>query len=116
MLDTETTFEFSRLVGDASTSASWSRAGLTNKHTRRKYQNNKNINVKKMSSASEEPSDVPAAIAAPAATSEVVVDALPYIDHGYDEPGVREAVSRFRVECTIWIFPSRVGNSSPVNL
>ncbi len=25
-------------------------------------------------------------------TSEtVVVDALPYIDHGYDEPGVREA-------------------------
>jgi hypothetical protein len=32
---------------------------------------------------------------------EVVVDALPYIDQGYDEPGVREAVwvhnkSRFR--------------------
>ena len=26
-------------------------------------------------------------------TSVVVVDALPYIDHGYDEPGVREAVS-----------------------
>ncbi|CAG0882135.1 unnamed protein product [Darwinula stevensoni] len=24
-------------------------------------------------------------------TQEVVVDALPYIDHGYDEPGVREA-------------------------
>jgi len=24
-------------------------------------------------------------------SSEVVVDALPYIDHGYDEPGVREA-------------------------
>ena len=24
---------------------------------------------------------------------EVVVDALPYYDHGYDEPGVREAVS-----------------------
>lgn len=24
---------------------------------------------------------------------EVVVDALPYIDHEYDEPGVREAVS-----------------------
>ncbi len=24
----------------------------------------------------------------------VLVDALPYIDHGYDEPGVREAVSR----------------------
>ena len=23
---------------------------------------------------------------------EVVVDALPYIDQGYDEPGVREAV------------------------
>lgn len=23
----------------------------------------------------------------------VVVDALPYIDQGYDEPGVREAVS-----------------------
>ena len=46
-----------------------------------------------MSSAAEEPSDAPAAIAAPVATSEVVVDALPYIDHGYDEPGVREAVS-----------------------
>ena len=40
--------------------------------------------------AAEELSDAPAAIAA--ATSEVVVDALPYIDHGYDEPGVREAV------------------------
>lgn len=24
---------------------------------------------------------------------EVVVDALPYIDQGYDDPGVREAVS-----------------------
>lgn len=24
---------------------------------------------------------------------EVVIDALPYIDHEYDEPGVREAVS-----------------------
>lgn len=23
---------------------------------------------------------------------EVIVDALPYIDQGYDEPGVREAV------------------------
>lgn len=26
---------------------------------------------------------------------EVVVDALPYIDQGYDEPGVREAVRFF---------------------
>lgn len=26
---------------------------------------------------------------------EVVVDALPYIDQGYDEPGVREAVSDY---------------------
>ena len=25
------------------------------------------------------------------AAAEVIVDALPYIDHGYDEPGVREA-------------------------
>lgn len=25
---------------------------------------------------------------------EVVVDALPYIDQGYDEPGVREAVRK----------------------
>jgi pre-mRNA-splicing factor SPF27 len=24
---------------------------------------------------------------------EVIVDALPYIDQGYDEPGVREAVN-----------------------
>lgn len=24
---------------------------------------------------------------------EVIVDALPYIDQGYDEPGIREAVS-----------------------
>lgn len=27
---------------------------------------------------------------------EVVVDALPYIDQGYDEPGVREAVSFYQ--------------------
>ena len=47
-----------------------------------------------MPPAAEEISDAPpAAIAAPAGTGEVVVDALPYIDHGYDEPGVREAVS-----------------------
>lgn len=26
-------------------------------------------------------------------TSDILVDALPYIDQGYDEPGVREAVS-----------------------
>lgn len=26
-------------------------------------------------------------------TSEVIVDALPYIDLGYDEPGVRDAVN-----------------------
>lgn len=25
---------------------------------------------------------------------EVIVDALPYIDQGYDDPGVREAVSK----------------------
>ena len=25
----------------------------------------------------------------------ILVDALPYIDHGYDEPGVREAVRFF---------------------
>ena len=25
----------------------------------------------------------------------ILVDALPYIDHGYDEPGVREAVRIF---------------------
>ena len=28
--------------------------------------------------------------------SSVVVDALPYIDLGYDEPGVREAVSDYQ--------------------
>lgn len=28
---------------------------------------------------------------------EVVVDALPYIDQGYDEPGVREAVNKIQV-------------------
>lgn len=28
-------------------------------------------------------------------SGEVVVDALPYIDQGYDEPGVREAVCSF---------------------
>lgn len=27
-----------------------------------------------------------------AQSTEVIVDALPYIDQGYDEPGVREAV------------------------
>lgn len=26
---------------------------------------------------------------------EVIVDALPYIDQGYDEPGIREAVRHF---------------------
>ena len=45
----------------------------------------------------EDASDAPAAIAAAsAATNEVVIDALPYIDHGYDEPGVREAVGNGR--------------------
>jgi len=34
-----------------------------------------------------------AAAAVPAAVP-VIVDALPYIDHGYDEPGVREAVRK----------------------
>ncbi len=28
---------------------------------------------------------------------EVIVDALPYIDQGYDEPGIREAVSSFNI-------------------
>lgn len=28
---------------------------------------------------------------------EVLVDALPYIDQGYDEPGVREAVSLLKL-------------------
>lgn len=28
-------------------------------------------------------------------SGEVIVDALPYIDQGYDEPGVREGVSNF---------------------
>lgn len=28
-------------------------------------------------------------------SQDVIVDALPYIDTGYDEPGVREAVSIF---------------------
>lgn len=32
------------------------------------------------------------------ASSTVVVDALPYIDHGYDEPGVREAVGVIFIE------------------
>ena len=30
---------------------------------------------------------------------EVVVDALPYFDQGYDEPGVREAV-----RCSAWYY------------
>lgn len=36
-----------------------------------------------------------------AQSSEVIVDALPYIDQGYDEPGVREAVRKIKVfgEC-----------------
>jgi len=33
---------------------------------------------------------------------EVVVDALPYFDQGYDEPGVRDAVSIN----TLWFFNS----------
>ena len=30
----------------------------------------------------------------------LLVDALPYIDHGYDEPGVREAVRAFLLDST----------------
>lgn len=34
---------------------------------------------------------------------EVVVDALPYIDQGYDDPGVREAV-RSQINITLLFF------------
>lgn len=30
---------------------------------------------------------------------EVIVDALPYIDHGYDDVGVRESVLGFQLYC-----------------
>lgn len=33
-------------------------------------------------------------------SGEVVVDALPYIDQGYDDPGVREAVSTYLIHLT----------------
>ena len=36
----------------------------------------------------------------------ILVDALPYIDHGYDEPGVREAV-RFFILKTFLYEPPR---------
>jgi hypothetical protein len=32
-------------------------------------------------------------MASPSMDSDVLVNALPYIDQGYDDPGVREAVS-----------------------
>ena len=32
-----------------------------------------------------------------ASRNAILVDALPYIDHGYDEPGVREAVSYLKL-------------------
>ena len=35
--------------------------------------------------------------------SGLLVDALPYIDHGYDEAGVREAVSREYIRIDIGI-------------
>ena len=34
-------------------------------------------------------------------TTNVVVDALPYIDLGYDEPGVREAVKNIQTSLTL---------------
>lgn len=37
---------------------------------------------------------------------EVVVDALPYIDQGYDEPGVRESVSSFAIFLMLIMFLS----------
>ena len=33
---------------------------------------------------------------------EIIVDALPYIDQGYDEPGVREAVRKLRLSETVF--------------
>jgi len=38
---------------------------------------------------------------------DVIVDALPYIDQGYDEPGVRDAVS-FAISTTNPIIPHRI--------
>lgn len=42
---------------------------------------------------------------------EVVVDALPYVDHEYDEPGVREAV-RTATESDSLMFWSQNGQLS----
>ena len=38
--------------------------------------------------------NITGSLAGNAASNQVVVDALPYIDLGYDEPGVREAVRK----------------------
>ena len=39
--------------------------------------------------------------------SEVQLDALPYVDQGYDEPGVREAVSFVYFFATSYFFLCR---------
>lgn len=50
---------------------------------------------------------------------EVVVDALPYIDQGYDEPGVREGVSKMFIKNDlVWplILPYLLSNWRSVNV
>jgi len=39
---------------------------------------------------------------------EVIVDALPYIDQGYDEPGVREAVNN--KSCNPFLSLNKINN------
>lgn len=44
--------------------------------------------------------------------NEVLVDALPYIDQGYEDPGVREAVNmKNMIELNFWDFSSDTGLS-----
>ena len=42
-------------------------------------------------------------------STEVVVDALPYIDHGYEDPGVREAALAMVEDETRRYRPTKAG-------
>ena len=51
-------------------------------------------------------------------SSQVIVDALPYIDQGYDEPGVREAALALVEEETRSYRPTKnyLDHLPPINL
>ena len=46
---------------------------------------------------------------------DVVVDALPYIDHGYDEPGVRLVMTRVAPDIDLAGYPANIFAGYPVS-